>query len=716
MTEQTIGLTTADGLWEQLKNAQLTCVQGIKFSHRVDGGVSWWLIQAADTENQYRIDDLTRTILQRLNGRTSLQQICLNEEISVSEHELAQQIARLIELGIVIPVANGTETLVERQPNQAKRPFNPVSFVFFTFNPDPLLRRLSPLSPLLFSPYFAVTWCLVISSGVFLWLDHKTELYAYLQMRATDPAYIFWFWVVYPVLKLVHEIAHGLAVWKGGGRVKKAGLMLLVFIPVPFVDASDSSHFSNKRQRMLVAAAGVMAEMFLAAVGLFVWCVSEQTVLQEIGFIVALTGSLSTILFNANPLLRFDGYYLFSDWIEVPNLASRAQLYFRQVLLSRVFGLHVETPVACQPREVKWLLAYGPAALCYRLFIIMVIVALVSDYFLWLGLCIAVWALWIQLLKPCGIFVYELWGMARRQKNVLRPVVVISSALLTVLLILFIPFKTTFMAKGVIVLPEQSQLRSITDGVVTGLDASGRHVNEGDAIFVLDNPDLLAKRDKLNAELSIKENLRHSALLDESQRASLLVEQIGSLHKAIVHVTEEINGLSIRASQAGTLVIDRWQDLEGRYVEKGELLGFVYQPGNFEVQVVVSVAEAELLKRKGVTAEVRFASYPNHSIAVNSIRAIPQAIHFLPDAILGSAYGGDILVDMTDESEVKTIHPMFQFNLDLPTASREVFLADGVFTDRVPAKTVYVKFSHSPHSLVSELFYRAREFWFKKML
>ncbi|RTE66724.1 HlyD family efflux transporter periplasmic adaptor subunit [Amphritea opalescens] len=714
MIEKKIGLT-ADGLWEQLKNAQLTCVPNIKFSQRVDGGESWWLIQATGTESQYRIDDVTRTILQRLNGRMSLQQICLSEKVTVPKDALAKQIARLIEIGIVVPVAKGAEP-VEHQTGQTKRPLNPVSFVFYTFNPDLLLRRLSPLIPWLFRPSFALIWCLMISLGVFLWLEHKSELYTYLQMRATDPIYLFWFWAVYPVLKLVHEIAHGLAVWKGGGRVKKAGLMLLVFIPVPFVDASDSSHFANKRQRMLVAAAGVMAEMLLAAIGLVVWCVSEQPILQEIGFIVALTGSLSTILFNANPLLRFDGYYLFSDWIEVPNLASRAQLYFRQLVLRRVFGLHVETPVVCQPREQKWLLSYGPAALCYRLFIIVVIVALVSDYFLWLGLCIAIWALWLQLLKPCGMFVYDLWVMARRQNNVLRPVVVLSSTLLIALLALFVPFKTTFMTEGVIVLPEQAQLRSMTDGLVTGLDASGRHVNAGDAIFVLDNPDLLAKQAKLKAELTIKENLRHSALLDKSQRASLLVEQIGALHKALAHVAEEIGGLSIRASQSGTLVIDRWQDLEGRYVEKGELLGFVYQPGNFEVQVVVSVAQAEMLKEAGVTAEVRFASYLDQSIRVENIRAVPQAIDFLPDAVLGSAYGGDILVDMTDESKVKTLHPMFQFNLDLPVASSEVFLTDGVFRERVPAKTVFVKFTHSPHSLARELAYRAREFWFEKML
>ncbi|MDO6563308.1 efflux RND transporter periplasmic adaptor subunit [Amphritea sp. 1_MG-2023] len=717
MNQNALGLATVDGLWQQLKNAQLVCVPGIKCTHRTDGGASWWLIQAPGAENQYRIDDLTHAVLQRLNGRISLEKICLNEQLTVSEHELAEQFSRLIEIGIVRPVSNGIAAPEEPQPRPAKRSFNPTGFVFFTFNPDPLLRKLSPLCRLLFNPLFAVIWCVMIGLGVFLWLDHHTELSAYLTMRAADPLYIFWFWAVYPILKAVHEVAHGLAVWQGGGRVRKAGLMLLVFIPVPFVDASDSSHFSSKRQRMLVAAAGMMAEMLLAAVGLLVWCMSEQAILQEIGFIVAVTGSISTVLFNANPLLRFDGYYLFSDWIEVPNLASRAQLLLRYILFTRVFGLQVEKSIDYQPREMKWLLLYGPAALCYRLFIIMVIAALVSDYLLWLGVCIAVWALWVQLFKPLGCFAYDLWQTARHQRRVQRVVYAMLVAFMLVMGILFIPFQMTLIAKGVIVLPERSQLRSITEGTVTQLHVpSGRHINQGDLVLALRNPDLLAQRDKLRAELKIKENIRHSALLGEPQRAPLLLEQIASLQKELDHVNDKVAGLAIHASQSGVLVIDRWQDFEGRYVNKGELLGFVYQPGAFEVQVVVSVAQAERLKREGVTAQVRFASYPDHTITVKNIRAVPQAIHYLPDAVLGSAYGGDLLVDMTDDSKVKMIHPMIQFNLELPIDSADELLADDAFDNRVPAKTVLIKFNHSPHSFAGELVYRLREFLFEKML
>lgn len=712
MTERAIEISV-DDWWAKLKNAQLVCAPRVKFSHRVDGGTSWWLMQKEGSDNQYRIDDLTRTVLQRLNGRVSLEKIWLQEPEAVAPDVLAKQVAQLIELGLVIPVADSGVPF-DVPEGRAKKTFNPVSFVFFTFNPNAILAFLSPLSRLLFSKGFAIAWSSVIGVGLLLWFNHQTELYTYLTMRASDPAYLLWFWFVYPFLKGVHEIAHGLAVWKGGGRVKKAGLMLLVCMPVPFVDASDSSHFSAKQSRMLVAASGVMAELLLASIGLMVWRYSEQPVLQEIGFVVALTGSLSTLLFNANPLLRFDGYYFFSDWVEVPNLATRAQLFFRQALLRRIFGLHIEKPLVCQSREVKWLCIYGPAALCYRLFVIIVIAGLVSDYFLWLGVCIAAWALWIQLFMPLGHIVYDIWRSARAQRRVTRFSSVMLAAMLLVALVLGIPLQTTFVVEAVVVLPERSQVRVVTEGVVKTLYASGREVKSGDLILTLENPDLLARRDKVSAELKIKQNLRNSVLLAEPQRASLLLEQIGSLQKELSHLDKKIAGLSIIASESGMLVIDRWQDLEGRYLEKGELLGFVYQSGHYEVQAVVSVAQAKRLKREGVTAEVRFASYPDHSLAVKQIRAVPQAITYLPDAVLGSAHGGDVLVDMTDDSGLKALHPMFQFNLDLAIAEASAW--QNTYDQRVPAKTALVKFTHSSHSLLSELIYRGRELLFQKVL
>src|SRR5690606_27080555 len=144
------------------------------------------------------------------------------------------------------------------------------------------------------------------------------------------------------------------------------GLMLLVFMPVPYVDASASARFAGKYQRMLVAASGVMTELFCAAIALFVWLASDNLLVRDICLNIMIMGAISSLLFNGNPLLRFDGYYVLSDALEIPNLGTRASVYLKNLWQKTVLGI---TPVnlTLAPGEKKWLLLYGVLSGIYRL-------------------------------------------------------------------------------------------------------------------------------------------------------------------------------------------------------------------------------------------------------------------------------------------------------------------------------------------------------------
>ena len=135
-------------------------------------------------------------------------------------------------------------------------------------------------------------------------------------------------WIAYPLVKGLHELGHGLTIQRWGGEVHELGLMLLVFIPVPYVEASAATTFPSKSRRMLVGAAGVMVELLLASLALLVWLSVEPGWVRDLAFDITVIGGVSALLFNGNPLLRFDGYYVFSDLLEIPNLASRSQRYY----------------------------------------------------------------------------------------------------------------------------------------------------------------------------------------------------------------------------------------------------------------------------------------------------------------------------------------------------------------------------------------------------
>jgi putative peptide zinc metalloprotease protein len=189
--------------------------------------------------------------------------------------------------------------------------------------------------------------------------------------------------------------------------------MFLVFLPVPYVDASSSASFRDKWQRALVGAAGIIVELILAAFALFVWLNAEEGIVRAFAFNVMLIGGISTVLFNGNPLLRFDGYYVLSDLLEIPNLGDRSKRYISHLLIRHVFGVKDAVSPATVPSERFWFIVFGISSFVYRMFIVSVIILVVAAKFFVIGVLLAIWSsimmlgipmaksVWF-LLQPCS--------------------------------------------------------------------------------------------------------------------------------------------------------------------------------------------------------------------------------------------------------------------------------------------------------------------------
>ncbi len=152
------------------------------------------------------------------------------------------------------------------------------------------------------------------------------------------PENLLLMWLVFPVLKLCHEFGHAFAVKARGGEVHEMGVMLLVLTPVPYVDASSAWAFRSKWQRFAVGGAGMMVELFIASIALFLWLAVEPGMFRALLYNIMLIAGISTVLFNANPLLRFDGYYMLMDWLEIPNLRTRSTQYIIYLCEKYLFG------------------------------------------------------------------------------------------------------------------------------------------------------------------------------------------------------------------------------------------------------------------------------------------------------------------------------------------------------------------------------------------
>ncbi len=329
------------------------------------------------------------------------------------------------------------------------------------------------------------------------------------------PEFLLLMWILYPLVKTVHELGHGMAVKAWGGEVRETGISLLLLVPVPFVDASAASAFPEKHRRALVGAAGIMVELFLAALALFVWLNVEDGLVREMCFVVMVIGGVSTVLFNGNPLLRFDGYYVLSDVLDVPNLGPRSNQYVGYLAQRYLLKVHdAASPVTAKGEPVL-LFSYALLSFLYRWFVSILIVLWAGAYSFWLGLAAGIFIAVGMVIKPLHnvvLFLRTAPQLARGRSRAYAIVGGIAVATVVALYVLPVPFST--MAQGVVWLPEKARVRAETGGFVEQVHAhDGQHVKPGDLLISLSDPDLVAHLAAVQARLSALD-IEYNQVLD----------------------------------------------------------------------------------------------------------------------------------------------------------------------------------------------------------
>jgi putative peptide zinc metalloprotease protein len=252
---------------------------------------------------------------------------------------------------------------------------SPLFMRFSLLDPERILAFFLPLVRPVFSWAGAVIWLVVVGYGIFLAGLHWTQLTENITDRILSPSNLVILWLVFPFLKAFHEFGHAFAVKVRGGEVHEMGIMLLVFTPIPYVDASAASAFRNRRERVLVGAAGMVVEVFIAALAIFLWTSIEPGPVRAVAFNIILIASVSTLLFNGNPLLRYDAYYILADLLEIPFSA---------------------------PGERVWFVIYTIAAFFYRIFIFTSIILFIAGKFFFVGVLFACWGIFNMFVMPLG--------------------------------------------------------------------------------------------------------------------------------------------------------------------------------------------------------------------------------------------------------------------------------------------------------------------------
>jgi putative peptide zinc metalloprotease protein len=567
-----------------------------------------------------------------------------------------------------------------------RRILHPLSLRIPVLDPDAFLNRWIWLVRPIFSAYGALAWCAVVIAAVVLGAPHWTELTQDAGSRLLSGQNMLLLWIAYPCVKVLHEFGHGFAAKVWGAEVHEMGIMFMVLMPVPYVDASAANVFPDKRKRMLVAAAGVLVEVFLAALAMMIWLAVEPGLVRSLAYNVIWISGASTLLFNANPLLRFDGYFVLSDWIEIANLGGRSNEYLAYLLETHLFGLsNVRDPVSA-PGEAAWFVAYGIAAFVYRVLIVFAIAFFLAGQFFVLGVLLALLSLSMQIVAPVVRQIANVLSSPRfgeRRGRVVATSFVTVLGLAAALLLLPVPLRTT--AQGVVWLPERAQVRAGTDAFVTQiLVESNTPVEIGDPLVLVHDPLLQASVDRLDAELRALRARHYDERVTDLVQAQITEDEIATAEAALSRAQERRQEFVIRSPENGELVLPRSDDLMGRFFQQGELVGYVIGPETPTAKVVIGEADVALVREQTEAVEVRLARDIADVQPARILRIYPAATQKLPSRALGTAGGGTWAINTSDPDGLSTLAPVVELDLALPA----------IWESGAIGEAVYVRFDH----------------------
>jgi putative peptide zinc metalloprotease protein len=641
-------------------------------------GQAWYVLQDHQSGRFFRVSPAANLMLCLMNGRRTMQQIWerAGERFGAERPTEDETLKLLVQLhqsdlldGGLPPDMAELERRADRERRRGLigRIRSPMAMRFPLFDPDRFLDRTLPFVRPIFTRAGFAAWVALVALGLVLAAQHWSELTANAVDRMLAAGNLALLALSYPVIKALHEFGHAYATKIRGGEVHEMGIMLLVFLPVPYVDASSSSAFRGRWHRARVGAAGIMVELALASLAMVLWTELGTGLVRAALFNIMLIGGVSTVLFNGNPLLRFDGYYVLSDLVEIPNLDTRSKRYLVYLIQRYLLGLdEVESPVQ-GPGERAWFVAYGIASFAYRTTMTLAIALFVATKFFVAGVALALLSVVQMLGLPAWRalrFLLTSPQLRLRRRRALLGSGGIALALLVLLFLLPVPYAT--VAEGVVWVPDDDILRAGADGFIAQLLVPPDSiVSAGQPVMRLDDPIAAAQVDVSRAQLAVLQNRFTAVNLIDLVQMRLAREQLDHAQANLVRAQQRVSGLLILASRSGRFVVPEASKLIGKFVHQGDLLAYVVGPGDVGVHVVIPQSEIDPVRQHVRAVEVRLTEHVDRTLVAHIVRELPAALDHAPTPALAPLGGGPMLLDPSDPKQQRPLDKFYEIDLQI---------------------------------------------------
>ena len=550
---------------------------------------------------------------------------------------------------------------------------SPLSLQIPLVDPDRWLTALLPVFRPLLGAWGLLAWLALVVAGGVTAAQHWGELTENVGDRVLATQGLLALAACYPVIKVLHEFGHGIVAKHFGCEVREMGVMLLLFLPIPYVDASNSAALPSRWQRGAVAAAGIAVEMALAAVAALVWARAEPGVLRAVAYNVMLIAGVSTVLVNGNPLLRFDGYYVLCDGIDVPNLAPRASRYLGHVVNRYLFGVRGLRDFAAGRAERAWMLLYAPASWCYRVVMMVTVSLFVAGNYFIVGVVLALLTVVVGLgwpaLKALGRVATAPAYAGRRMR---AAGLTFGTLAAVAVLVLWVPVPVHGNAQGVVWLGEDTLVRAGADGFVLRAEhPSGTPVQSGDVLFELQHPLADARMTVIAARVTELEAKYKAEWVTDRIAAGVTAAELDQQNSQLAREQRRHDHQTVAATTDGMFTAARPDgDAIGRYVKEGEVLGWVTPATGLVARVLVTQADVGLVQTALRQVSVRLADVRTVVPSV-LVRAVPAAANELPSPALASTNGGTVAVDPRSSQTLRALERHFQFDVSLPPGTPE---------------------------------------------
>ncbi len=548
--------------------------------HKYQGRV-YWVVKDPVALQYFRFEEEEFAILQMLDGESSLDEVAERFEKefppqTIKPEELQQFIGMLHRSGLVLTDSSGQGIELKKRRDERKRKEwlsmlgNILSVRFKGIDPDWLLEAMYPYVRWFFSVP-ALIGCIVLASAALLLVLTQFDVF-----QAKLPDFHTFFsaqnWMLLALVlggtKVLHEFGHGMSCKHFGGECHEMGVMLLVLTPCLYCNVSDSWMLPNRWHRASIGAAGMYVELVLASICTFIWWFSEPGLLNYVCLNVMFVSSVSTLLFNANPLLRYDGYYILSDILEIPNLRQKASQILSRTMAHWCLGIEPQEDPFLPKRHQGLFALYTIASAIYRWVVVLSILYFLNQVFEPYGLKIV--GQLIALGAIYGLTIQPLWKLYKfltvpgRFSKVKRWRMYTTLALLAgvIAAVLFIPLPSAVYCPVEVQMHDAESVYVQAPGTLVSppLKKVGDVVAEGDVIAVLENLDLNRTIVQLEGEIEANkaklEGLRTMSFTDSS--ATELMDQVrkalAAAETQLAEQQKDVERLTLRAPHAGTVM------------------------------------------------------------------------------------------------------------------------------------------------------------------